>query len=97
MPIYVALGWIAVFVLPDLLAGVGVAGLVLLLAGGLLYTLGAICYALRRPDPWPRTFGYHELFHSATVLAAICHLRCLVRRLLTGGTSTRRTRRPPAP
>ncbi len=71
--IYVGLGWIAVLVLPDLLAGVGVAGLVLLLAGGVLYTLGAVCYALRRPDPWPRTFGYHEVFHSATVLAAVCH------------------------
>ncbi len=71
--IYVGLGWIAVLVLPDLLAGVGVAGLVLVLVGGLLYTLGAVCYALRRPDPWPHTFGYHEVFHSATVLAAICH------------------------
>ena len=73
VPIYVALGWVAVFVLPALLRGGGVAALVLLLAGGVLYTAGGIVYALRRPDPWPATFGYHEVFHAATVLAAACH------------------------
>lgn len=72
VPIYIALGWVAIFVVPDLLTGVGVVGLVLLLAGGALYTLGAVCYALRRPDPWPQTFGYHEVFHAATTLAALC-------------------------
>jgi hemolysin III len=73
VPIYVALGWVAVFVLPDLLHNAGVAPLVLLLVGGALYTVGGVMYALRRPDPWPHTFGYHEFFHAATVLAAICH------------------------
>ncbi|MEQ3551626.1 hemolysin III family protein [Pseudonocardia nematodicida] len=73
VPIYVALGWVAVPVLPGLLAGGGVAALVLLLAGGALYTAGAVVYALRRPDPWPSTFGYHEIFHAATVLAWTCH------------------------
>lgn len=73
VPVYVALGWVAVFVLPQLLAHAGVAVLVLLLAGGLLYTVGALFYALRRPDPWPTTFGYHEFFHSAVSLAALCH------------------------
>ncbi|WP_257233755.1 PAQR family membrane homeostasis protein TrhA [Halopolyspora algeriensis] len=73
VPVYIALGWVAVFVLPDLLANAGVAALVLLLAGGALYTAGAIFYAVRRPDPWPATFGYHEFFHSAVSLAAICH------------------------
>jgi len=73
VPIYVALGWVAVFVLPDLLHNAGVAALVLLLVGGALHTVGGVMYALRRPDPWPRTFGYHEFFHAATVLAAICH------------------------
>ena len=73
VPIYVALGWVAVFVLPALLRGGGVAPLVLLLVGGGLYTVGGVMYALRRPDPWPHTFGYHEFFHAATVLAAICH------------------------
>lgn len=73
VPVYVALGWVAVFVLPQLLAHAGVAVLVLLLVGGLLYTVGALFYALRRPDPWPTTFGYHEFFHSAVSLAALCH------------------------
>lgn len=73
VPIYIALGWLAVFVLPDLLHNGGVAALVLLIVGGALYTAGGVMYALRRPDPWPRTFGYHEFFHAATVLAAICH------------------------
>ncbi|GAA5151867.1 hemolysin III family protein [Pseudonocardia eucalypti] len=73
VPIYLALGWVAVFVLPDLLREVGVAAFVLLVAGGLLYTLGAVCYAIRRPDPWPTVFGFHEFFHAATVLAALCH------------------------
>jgi hemolysin III len=73
VPIYLALGWVAVFVLPDLLHHVGVAALVLLLAGGALYTLGAVCYAVKWPNPWPATFGFHEFFHAATVLAALCH------------------------
>ena len=73
VPIYVALGWVAVFVLPDLLHNAGVAAFVLLLVGGALYTAGGIMYAIRRPDPWPNTFGFHEFFHAATVLAAICH------------------------
>ncbi len=74
VPIYVALGWVAVFVFPQLLASGGVAAFVLLLAGGLLYTAGAVFYATRRPNPWPATFGFHEFFHAATVLAALCHL-----------------------
>lgn len=73
VPVYVALGWVAVFVLPDLMQRAGIAALVLLLAGGVLYTVGALFYALRRPNPWPRTFGYHEFFHSAVSAAAICH------------------------
>ncbi|WP_264081630.1 PAQR family membrane homeostasis protein TrhA [Gandjariella thermophila] len=73
VPIYVALGWVAAFVLPDLLHHAGVAALVLLLVGGALYTAGAVFYATRWPDPWPQLFGYHEFFHAATVLAAVCH------------------------
>ena len=68
-----ALGWVAVFVLPDLLREAGPTALALLLAGGGLYTVGALCYAVRRPDPWPTVFGFHEFFHAATVLAALCH------------------------
>lgn len=73
VPIYIALGWVAVFVLPDLLHHAGVAALVLLLVGGALYTVGAVFYATRWPNPWPSVFGYHEFFHAATVVAAICH------------------------
>jgi hemolysin III len=43
------------------------------LAGGALYSIGAVVYGLRRPDPWPTTFGYHEIFHACTAVAAICH------------------------
>ena len=73
VPIYICLGYVAVFVLPQLLRHGGVAAVVLLLAGGLFYTVGAIFYATRWPNPWPKTFGHHEFFHAATVLAAICH------------------------
>jgi hemolysin III len=73
VPIYIALGWVAVFVIPAMLVGGGVAALVLLLTGGLIYTVGAVFYATRWPNPWPATFGFHEFFHAATVLAAICH------------------------
>ncbi len=73
VPLYIALGWVAVFVLPDLLHHGGVVPFVLLLTGGVLYSLGAVCYALKWPNPWPRTFGHHEFFHAGTVIAASCH------------------------
>jgi hemolysin III len=72
-PIYIALGYVAVFVLPELLSHAGVAALVLLLVGGAFYTLGAVFYATRWPNPWPTIFGHHEFFHAATVLAALSH------------------------
>jgi hemolysin III len=72
-PIYIALGWVAVFVFPDLVRTAGAGALVLLLVGGFFYTLGAIFYATRWPNPWPHVFGHHEFFHAATVLAAISH------------------------
>jgi hemolysin III len=68
---YLLVGWIALFVLPDLLHGGGVAVLVLVASGGLVYSLGALVYATRRPNPWPRTFGYHEVFHLMTILAGV--------------------------
>lgn len=73
VPIYVCLGWVAVFVLPQLLQNAGVSALVLLLVGGALYTAGGILFAANRPTLWPDVFGYHEVFHVFTVLAAICH------------------------
>ena len=72
-PLYIALGWVAVGVFPQLLAQGGAAMLGWLLAGGVFYTAGAISFALRRPNPWPGTFGHHEVFHACTVIAAICH------------------------
>ncbi len=59
------------FVLPQLLRGAGLAPLILVLAGGLLYSAGGVVYALRRPDPSPRWFGFHEVFHAFTVAAYI--------------------------
>jgi hemolysin III len=69
----VALGWAVVPVLPALRAAIGAGGLALLLGGGLAYTAGAIVYAARRPDPFPRVFGYHEIFHALVVVAALLH------------------------
>ena len=70
-PIYLALGWVAVFVIPDLLHRGGVAVLVLVAVGGALYSLGAVVYAFKRPDPVPRVFGFHEVFHALTVAAFV--------------------------
>lgn len=72
-PMYIALGWVAVVVLPDLVRSAPVYTNVLLLVGGLLYTVGAVVFATRRPDPVPHVFGYHEVFHALTVIAASCH------------------------
>ncbi|MGC4745060.1 PAQR family membrane homeostasis protein TrhA [Micromonospora sp. DT201] len=72
-PLYLALGWVAVAMLPQILHGGGVAALVLLIVGGAMYSVGAVFYALRRPNPWPTVFGHHEFFHACTLLAALCH------------------------
>lgn len=70
---YVVLGWMAVLALPGLWAAVGPHGVGLLVGGGVLYTVGATVYALRRPDPWPRVFGAHEVFHALVLAAVACH------------------------
>jgi hemolysin III len=70
---YLAQGWVAIGIMPQLLHEGGVAVVVLLLAGGLCYTLGAIVYARKHPDPSPRWFGFHEVFHSFTLAAFACH------------------------
>jgi hemolysin III len=67
----VALGWVGVVALPQLL-DVGLGGFLLLVLGGALYTLGAVVYAARRPDPIPATFGYHEVFHVLVAAAVVC-------------------------
>lgn len=68
-PLYIALGWIAAFVIPELLRGAGVAAVVLGIVGGGLYTVGALVYATRRPNPFPAAFGFHEVFHALTIAA----------------------------
>jgi hemolysin III len=68
-----ALGWAGVAALPQLVEELGVATAVLVLLGGVLYTAGAVVYALRRPDPAPAVFGYHELFHALVVAGVACH------------------------
>jgi hemolysin III len=68
----IALGWVAVVALPELVKAIDPPGFVLLVIGGLLYTAGAIIYARRRPDPFPSVFGYHELFHALTIVAVAC-------------------------
>ncbi len=79
-PIYIALGWAAVFFIPQFMegadrfsSGVAVATLVLVAVGGVLYTLGGLVYGLKRPNPSPHWFGFHEVFHSFTVLAFAAH------------------------
>jgi hemolysin III len=67
---YIAIGWIAVIAMPELVGGVGLAAVAALALGGLLYSAGAVIYARKRPDPVPTVFGYHELFHLLVVVAA---------------------------
>jgi hemolysin III len=74
--LYVCLGWVAVAALPQLGDAIGVAGMILLGLGGVLYTLGAVVYAVKRPDPLPSVFGYHEVFHTLVIAAAV--LQCAV-------------------
>ena len=73
VPVYIALGWLAVVYLPAF-ARAGGAVLALVVAGGLLYTLGGVVYGIRRPNPSPRWFGFHEVFHALTVLAFAAHV-----------------------
>lgn len=71
--LYVVLGWLAVLALPQLVRELPAAGVALMLVGGVLYTGGAIVLALRRPDPDPAVFGYHEVWHALMTAAAACH------------------------
>jgi hemolysin III len=70
---YVALGWFAMIATPQLVARLPLTPLLLLGIGGLLYSAGAAIYAAQRPDPWPRVFGFHEVFHALVIAAAVAH------------------------
>jgi hemolysin III len=75
----VLLGWAALPLLPALKAALGTGAVALLAAGGVVYSLGAAVYALRRPDPFPKVFGYHEIFHALVIAAAGCHFAVVAR------------------
>lgn len=67
--LFIALGWVVVFILPQLVRGAGVLAVALVLAGGVFYSLGALVYTLKRPNPSPQWFGFHEVFHAMTIAA----------------------------
>lgn len=71
--LYLLLGWVALIFMGDFVSGTPVAVLVLMIVGGGLYTIGAIVYGLRWPDPWPRWYGFHEVFHTLTIAAFVVH------------------------
>jgi hemolysin III len=71
--VYVTLGWVAIIAMPQMLDRLGVLGVALVVAGGVLYSAGAVVYARKRPDPAPTVFGYHEIFHVLVVVAAALH------------------------
>ena len=87
-PAYIALGWTAVFYLPDFLVRGGVAVLTLVVVGGVLYTLGGIVYGIKRPNPLPKTFGFHEVFHALTVVAFTVHYIGVFLALSAGNSAT---------
>jgi hemolysin III len=72
VPIYVGMGWGAIAFVVDFM-NANAPMMILILAGGLCYTIGAVVYALKKPNPFPGKFGFHEIFHSLTVLAFMCH------------------------
>ncbi|MGX5184128.1 PAQR family membrane homeostasis protein TrhA [Streptomyces avermitilis] len=72
-PCYIAMGWAAVFFLPDFMRTGGIAVLVLVVVGGLLYSAGGVIYGIKRPNPSPQWFGFHEVFHSLTLAAFVVH------------------------
>jgi hemolysin III len=73
----ISLGWVGVVAFPQIVSETGSAGTALVVAGGLLYTLGAVVYVVQRPDPVPAVFGYHEVFHLMTIAAAGCHFAAI--------------------
>jgi len=73
MTLYLALGWTALVAMPEIVRGLRPAAIVLLFAGGLLYTVGAVLFSMHRPNPRPTVFGYHEVWHSMVIGGSLCH------------------------
>jgi hemolysin III len=71
--VYIAMGWVALAAYPQMIDKVGITGTALITAGGILYSVGAIIYATKRPNPAPKVFGYHEIFHALVIAAAALH------------------------
>jgi hemolysin III len=77
--LYILCGWMVVPYVPEIRASLGPSSVALLIFGGLLFTVGALIYALKRPNPYPRVFGYHEIFHLLVIFAASLHFMVIVR------------------
>lgn len=73
VPLYIGLGWVALPMVGTVVTSLGMVPVILLAVGGMVYTIGAVLFATRWPNPWPRTYGFHEIFHTATVIAAGSH------------------------
>jgi hemolysin III len=82
--LYMSLGWVAVVAMPQFIAGLPVVATVLMLAGGLLYSAGAVVFLRKRPDPLPAVFGYHEVWHVFVTSAVLCHYLAIMVLLLAG-------------
>ncbi|HEX3510308.1 MAG TPA: hemolysin III family protein [Solirubrobacteraceae bacterium] len=83
--VYVALGWVSIAIFGELPAAIGWLGVAGLATGGVLYTVGAVVYASGRPNPWPRVFGYHEVFHALVLAAASLHYAVIAFAVLPAG------------
>lgn len=73
-----AMGWLAILYFPAIREVTSTWVVIWMVAGGVAYSIGAVIYAMRRPDPWPRTFGYHEIFHALVIVGAACHFAAVV-------------------
>ena len=73
VPIFLIVGWSALLVIDDFFASMSTTGLIFLLLGGSFHTIGAVVYGLKKPDPWPKTFGFHEIFHFCVVCGVASH------------------------
>ena len=80
--VYAVVGWAALLVLPQLVDGLGPLAFAFVLAGGISYTIGAVVYATKRPNPFPATYGFHEVFHTCTLLGATFHFTAILMTLV---------------